>query len=152
MLEIAPAVSLSTLLCLAVIGAWGDIKSRTLPNWLVIITFLAGVGFTIWTAGLAALPSHLLHFAAALTIGIAFFAFKVWGAGDGKFYASVAVWLPIQEFFSLILAISIVGLFFTLAYFVRYRGKLFSKDNFSIPYGVAIGFGAVLACSRGVLW
>ena len=97
------------------------------------------------------MPDHLLHFAAALVIGIALFAFKVWGAGDGKFYAAVSVWFPLGEFFELILAISAVGLILVLVYALRRWGKIFAKDAPGIPYGVAIGFGPALAMAGGML-
>ena len=98
------------------------------------------------------MPDHLLHFAAALAIGIALFAFKVWGAGDGKFYAAVSVWFPIGDFLQLILAISAVGLILVVIYALRRWGKIFAKDAPGIPYGVAIGLGAALAMAGELLW
>lgn len=150
--DIPSLVSFAVLAILALVAAWWDMRTRTLPNWLVIVTFLAGAGFSMWVGELSDITWHLLHFLAALAIGIGFFALKVWGAGDGKFYAAVAVWFPVQEFLTLVLSISLVGLVCTIAYFFRFKGKLLSRENNSIPYGVAIGFGALLAYSRGIMW
>jgi prepilin peptidase CpaA len=140
------------LIGLATAASWTDFRSRTIPNWLIISTFVWGLGFAIWTNHWGDLLLHLLHFTAALTVGLALFGFKVWGGGDGKLYAAVAVWFEIQDFFLLVLAITTVGLALLLGYTVVHWGKLFAKSGRSIPFGVAIGLGAVLAFTRDILW
>lgn len=144
-MEITNIIALALLVACAGIGAWTDITQRRLSNWLCLATFVAGLGMTAATAGPDALLSHLGHAGAALAIGLALFAAGVWGGGDGKFYAAVAAWFPIEGFFNLVFAISLLGFATLLVMAIKARGRLFRKDGVGVPYGVAIGSGAVLA-------
>ena len=135
----------------ALAGAWTDIRSRTIPNLLVLATALAGLAFPAIAGDWNAVLMHLAHFGVALLIGLGLFAAKFWGGGDGKFYAAVAAWFPIDDFFLLMFAISAVGLFLVLGVIARNGGKMFARGAASVPYGVAIGLGALLKLGWTVL-
>jgi len=139
---------LVALTCFALAASWTDIRSRLLPNWLVGLTFVSGLAFSFWFGGLENGLYHLAHALIALVIGFALYGIKVWGAGDGKFYAAVAVWSSWTDALILIMAITSVGLILAVIGIARNWGQLFSKQLSSIPYGVAIGFGAVLNHAR----
>ncbi len=135
---------------LAGFGAWTDIANRHLSNWLGLATLVAGLVFAAIGAAPAEFLSHLGHFAIALAIGLALFAAGVWGGGDGKFYAAVAAWFPINLFFNLIFAISMVGLAMLIVMLIKSRGRLLRKDTRGVPYGVAIGLGALVALGQQI--
>lgn len=135
---------------LAGFGAWTDITNRHLSNWLSLATLVAGLVFAAIGGTPSDFLSHLGHFAVALAIGLALFAGGVWGGGDGKFYAAVAAWFPISLFFNLIFAISMVGLAMLIVMLIKSRGRLFRKDTRGVPYGVAIGMGALVALGQQV--
>lgn len=135
---------------LAGFGAWTDITRRHLSNWLCLATLAAGLAFAAIGGTPSEFLSHLGHFALALGIGLALFAGGMWGGGDGKYYAAVAAWFPIGGFFNLILAISMVGLAMLFVMLVKARGRLFRKDAKGVPYGVAIGVGAVIALGQQI--
>ncbi|WP_273678009.1 A24 family peptidase [Erythrobacter fulvus] len=144
-------IPFALMACLAGVGAWTDITRRQLSNWLSLATLVAGLAVTAALGTPEVFLSHVGHFAVALGIGLALFAAGVWGGGDGKFYAAVASWFPIGAFFNLVVAISMVGLAMLIVMTVKSRGKLFRKDAVGVPYGVAIGLGALLVLGQG-LW
>ena len=141
-----PAAVLVALGVLVAISAWSDVRTRLLPNWLALLTAGIGLALAAYLApDLAAFGWHVAHAAIAFLIGIVLFSLGLWGGGDGKFYAAIAGWFALSEFFLLIFAISAVGLVLVLAGAVRRKGKLFRKNGTSVPYGVAIGLGGWLA-------
>lgn len=145
------ALSISVLAALASLGAWTDIRSRNLSNWLVLATMVCGLSLALWHGGWETLLWHILHAAAGLVIGLTLFGFKFWGGGDGKFYAAVAAWFPLQEFFSLVFAISVVGLLLVLGMVAKNGWRRMAKSASTVPYGVAIGLGALLNLMRELL-
>ena len=151
-MEVPALVSVSVLGACALGGAWSDIRERKLPNLLVLATLVCGLTLATLSGGLSSLGSHLGHFAIALAIGFGLFGLKFWGGGDGKFYGAVAAWFPFAEFFQLVFAISLVGLVLVVAMIVRKRGKAFARQAASVPYGVAIGLGALVTLAQDVWW
>lgn len=134
--------------CLAGYGAWTDVTRRHLSNWLSLATLVAGLGIAGWVSTPTLFSLHLAHFAIALGIGLALFAAGVWGGGDGKFYAAVAAWFPLGDFFNLVLSISMVGLVMLVFIIAKSPGKPLLKSSKGVPYGVAIGIGALLALGQ----
>jgi len=143
-----PFVFLSIL---ALWGAWTDLRTRRISNLLVILTVIFGLLFPALEGNWDAVLMHLAHFSVALVIGLALFAAKFWGGGDGKLYAAIAAWFPIEQFFFLVFAISAVGLVLVLVIVARNGGRLMARSASSVPYGVAIGLGGIVNFSR-VLW
>lgn len=144
-------IGLGLLAGLAAYGSWTDIARRHLSNWLCLATLIGGLAFAAIGGDLSVFLSHLAHFGIALAIGVTLFATKIWGGGDGKFYAAVAAWLPLGSFFPLMLSISLVGLAMMTVLIIKARGRISRKDSKGVPYGVAIGWGGVLALGQIVL-
>jgi prepilin peptidase CpaA len=149
--DLTSGIAFALLACLAAYGAWTDVTRRHISNWLSLATLVAGLGFAAYVATPTLFLLHLAHFAVALAIGMGLFAVGAWGGGDGKFYAAVAAWFPLGAFFNLVLAISMVGFAMLVVMLVKSRRNLFRKDSKGVPYGVAIGMGAVLALGQK-LW
>ena len=128
-------------------GAFADIKSRRIPNWLSLATAVGGLIFAAIDGWSSALPWHAGSMLAALAIGMLLFGLKVWGGGDAKFFAASAAWFPLADFIQLIVGISLAGL--VLALFWLARGALKRDPESSgsklpaLPYGVAIAMGAI---------
>ena len=144
-------IGLVLLAGLALYGSWTDIKRRHLSNWLCLATLIGGLAFAAIGGDMSVFLSHLAHFGIALVIGVTLFATKIWGGGDGKFYAAVAAWLPLGSFFPLMLSISLVGLAMMAVLLIKARGRISRKDSKGVPYGVAIGWGAVITLGQLVL-
>jgi prepilin peptidase CpaA len=144
-------IGLGLLAGLAAYGSWTDITRRHLSNWLCLATLIGGLAFAAIGGDMSVFLSHLAHFGIALAIGVALFAAKIWGGGDGKFYGAIAAWLPLGSFFSLMLSISLVGLAVMAVLLIKARGRISRANSKGVPYGVAIGWGAVLTLGQLVL-
>jgi prepilin peptidase CpaA len=127
-----------------VVAAIGDIRSRTIPNWLTLGIALAAIPFWV----LADLP---LWPEVALRIGIALFVFAIFaaafaaglmGGGDVKLLAALTLWLPPGAVMLLIVIMSLAGGALTLAMLIRHKLAK-ASGQLEIPYGVAIAFGGL---------
>lgn len=148
---IPPAV----LALFALAAAWTDVRQRRIPNLLSLACALAGLAIALWLGGLAGLGWHAAHMAVALVIGMVLFAIKVVGGGDAKFYAGVAAFFPLQQGLLLGAAIGISGGVLLLFFIVwkRTAGRKVdmsgNRNMAKLPYGVAIGAGALLLALLG---
>ena len=78
------------------------------------------------------------------------FAMRWFGGGDAKLYAAIALWFDLSGGVVLIFSVGMAGLLLAVTYLAARRIGPFRSDpeerkNRRIPYGVAIGFGAVIA-------
>ena len=144
-------ISLIVLIGLCCTAAWLDATQRRLPNWLCGLTAVFGLMIALVLDGPSAAGNHGLHMAAALIGGLALFSVRIIGGGDAKYYAGVASWFALSDAIKLLLYVSLSGLVLLIAWFVYRRAKgipIRSKTNTladSLPYGLAIGAGAVLS-------
>jgi prepilin peptidase CpaA len=95
-----------TLIVLAV-AIFTDLRSRRIPNWLVLPFMLAGVAVSGWLHGWHGIGQSL----GGLGLGTLFFGILFWmggmGMGDVKLCAAIGAWIgPAQ----LLLALVITGL------------------------------------------
>ncbi|MDP3676133.1 MAG: prepilin peptidase [Novosphingobium sp.] len=143
-----PIIATSLLALCAATGAWLDLASRRLPNWLCLLTAIAGLGASFAMAGAAALWSPAAHGLIALVAGMALFRFGWIGGGDAKFYAACACWFPLGSGLNLLGLVSLAGLAVVLLWF-GYRQatgarKREGEGRFGmVPYGVPVAIGAV---------
>ena len=153
------AVTLAFLAALSgvvVVAIWTDVRSRRIPNWLCGANAILGLCY----AGIASQgpdgPWHAagmaaLHVIVALVVTMGLFAVGAIGAGDAKFYASMAAWLPIQQGLGLLVSVALAGALLLLIFLAvrlpgRARRKGGAKTDFDkLPYGVAIGLGGLVA-------
>jgi len=142
---VSPSASLTLLAILAITGAIFDLLSRKIPNWLTLLTLLVGIAFLFTAGSWSEVWPHLAHFAIALAVSMALFAFGMWGGGDAKFYGALAIWFPLSDgpLLALCVAVSGVIVIVLLAIWTRFR----PRENWSkeVPYGVAIAVGALAA-------
>lgn len=137
-------VAVAVLLAALATAGWMDVAQRRVPNWLTAITLLAGLGFALVLGGGQQALWQLAHAIIALLAGMGLFALGWWGGGDGKFYAAVAAWFPLQAGFSLLLAISAAGLLLVIFWFAgrRILRRKADRNARALPYAVAISGGA----------
>src|SRR5215218_9424819 len=94
-LALAPLVS-AFFLGLLAIGVVTDVRSRRIPNLLVIV--LLGTGLTGALTGLSlahSLLDALLGALAGLAVWLPFWLLGLLGAGDVKYFAAAASWVGV---------------------------------------------------------
>lgn len=147
-LAIGTSVALAAQCCFA---AWLDFRYRKLPNVLCASVFCTGILSGLLVHDLAWVGMAALHSLLALVVGAALFAMRMIGAGDAKFYAAVAAWVPLTQGLVLLLYVSLAGLVLLLVWFPnRARIAAMAPDPSlaaefrKVPYGVAIAIGGCL--------
>jgi len=127
-----------------VAAAVGDMRTRTISNWLNGAIALGAVAF--WFAsGLDPWPDMAIRIAVAIAVFALFaaaFALGMMGGGDVKLLAALALWLPPGGVMFLLVAMSLAGGVLTIAMWARHKLKR-SSHTLEIPYGVAIAFGGL---------
>jgi prepilin peptidase CpaA len=163
-------------LLLACWMAWGDLQSRRIPNYLVLITALSGLGFQFGVQGWPGLAQGLLGLGVGFILMIPFYLKGGMGAGDVKALAALGAWLsPLATLF-LFIYMGLAGIPFML-FFLWRQGELKAKAQQlwaglvnrirppstpsltptppgaspakGIPYAVAMALGMALLCFRG---
>jgi prepilin peptidase CpaA len=152
-MDVLTIVAGAVLVAIAAAGIWFDIRYRRLPNWLCLIALVAGIGFDVALGGWGLVPGALLHALIALGVGIGLFALGAIGAGDAKFYATLAVWFRLGQALLLLGMVSLAGLALLIVWLPWQRRRRLravtppDKDDLfdKLPYGVAIALGAAAA-------
>lgn len=130
-----------------------DIRSRTIPNWLSLVTLLSGVAVQIWFGGWRGLGSALVGSAAGFAVFLAFYLLGGMGGGDVKLMAGFGALLGVSRlllaaFWTAIVGGVIAAVVLGLAW-LRNRSRQESADSVvrkqSIPYAPAIAVGVWLA-------
>lgn len=140
-------VALWCSIVLAALGALWDIRFRKLPNLLCLALALAALCFTITSGDLGLLTSSALHGLLAILVGMALFAPGWIGAGDAKFYAAVALAVPLGKAIAMLFWTSLAGLAILFVMWVASRTatvrqkKAKGDGPILVPYGVAIAIG-----------
>jgi prepilin peptidase CpaA len=130
------------LAAMLIVAAAGDLRTRTIPNWLNGAIALGAIPFWI-ASGMALWPDIAFQVAiAAAVFGLFTVAFCMgaMGGGDVKMVAAIALWLPLGAVMKLLVIMSLAGGVLTIAMLVR-RRMAKSRAQLEIPYGVAIAFG-----------
>lgn len=117
----------------------GDLRARTIPNWLNAAIALLAIPFWLFS-GLSWWPDVAMQVATATALFGLFallFYFGAMGGGDVKLIAALALWLPPLATLKLIVLMSLAGGALTILMLARHR--LARRDTpLEIPYGVAI--------------
>jgi prepilin peptidase CpaA len=158
----AAGVVFSAILVAAAIG---DLRTRRIPNKLVAVLALLGIAYSVARApllpGLSTAGGGLL---AGLACWIPFYALGWLGAGDVKLYAAAGAWVGAGRAVEGALIGALFGALLSLVWMIRSQGMreaaqtlgmaaatpgMLSHSNESkrstLPYGVAIAFGALWA-------
>jgi len=105
-------------LLLALWMAWGDIRSRRIPNYLTFGTALAGLGFQLGYQGWSGLFQGLEGMGLGLALLILFYVKGGMGAGDVKALAAMGAWLGPSRTLMLFIYMGLCGGVLILGYLV----------------------------------
>jgi prepilin peptidase CpaA len=159
-----------TLFAIIIVAAFFDIKERRIPNWVILFGLIGGIVLSALQGS-----THLIFSIAGFCLGIIAllipFAFSWMGAGDVKLFATVGAllgytWLPRVFFYSCLGAGMLALLALALGQARQMSFKHFWTDckfmfltmriglpkqttlesgAYSVPWGVAIGAGTIMA-------
>ncbi len=130
------------LAAMLIVAAVGDLRTRTIPNWLNGAIALGAIPFW-FLSGISFWPEAAIQIAVAAAVFGLFavaFHFGAMGGGDVKMVAAVSLWLPAGAVLKLLVIMSLAGGVLTIAMMIRQRLAK-SGNQLEIPYGVAIAFG-----------
>lgn len=145
-----------------------DIRSRRIPNPIVLALGVGGLVFSVVTTALwAGLTNGLSGFATGLGIWLPFWLLGMIGAGDVKLFAAAGAWLGPWGAVQGALVAALLGGVLTLCWLVWEKGmahtarglllwwasrsatgarspRLVADPRHSVPYGVALALGVTL--------
>ena len=131
---------------LLVIASVSDIRYRLIPNWSVLALLALFIPW-IFVGPDVSVVLSLARFATFFAAGVALYAFGIWGAGDSKLMAAVALFISWDQLQLFLFATALCGGILALAIIVIRRWWAIER---TVPYGVAIAAGAVLAVFNGM--
>jgi len=143
-MELIPVLFALFATLLLIVAAVGDLRSRTIPNWLTGAVALLAIGWW-WANGWALWPDVALRIGIALIVFLLFaiaFAMGAMGGGDVKLIAALALWLPLAPLAQMLLIMALAGGALTLVMIAR-RRWLRAEGSSEVPYGVAIAAGGL---------
>jgi prepilin peptidase CpaA len=132
-------ILVAVLAVLLLVAAIGDLRSRTIPNWLTGAVALLAIGWW-WANGWALWPDIAIQIAIALLLLLLFgalFAFGAMGGGDVKLIVALALWLPPSVVPEMLMVMALAGGVLTIAMLIWHRWRK-AEGRPEIPYGVAI--------------
>jgi prepilin peptidase CpaA len=135
-------ILVAILAAMLIVAVVGDLRTRTIPNWLNGAIALAAIPYWI-VSDLSLWPEIALQIAVASAVFALFaiaFRFGAMGGGDVKMVAALALWLPVGAVLKLLVIMSLAGGVLTAVMLARHRLAK-SGTKLEIPYGVAIAFG-----------
>jgi prepilin peptidase CpaA len=101
-----------------------DVRSRCIPNYLVIATAGLGIAYAVGHAGwLPGMRSALMGIGLGLVIWLPCYAMRLMGAGDVKFFAAASSWLgPLLVFHAALLS-ALFGGVLAVGWMIRSRAR-----------------------------
>lgn len=134
-------VLVAILAAMLVVAATGDLRTRTIPNWLNLSIALLAIPFWI-VSRLPLWPDVAVQVAVAAAVFALFavaFSLGAMGGGDVKLIAAIALWLPPLAVLELLMVMALAGGAITVAMLIRHKIAK-AEQAPEIPYGVAIAF------------
>ena len=143
---------LGALALLLLAAAWGDIRTRTIPNGLNAVIALLAIPWW-WANGWPLWPDITLQIGiAAIMFGLFAIAFAMgaMGGGDVKLITALALWLKLVPLTQMLVVMALAGGLLTLFMLARHRW-LKAEGRPEIPYGVAIVAAGFCVVANDVL-
>jgi len=140
--------------------AWSDLKFMKIPNKAVLALTLVFLAIGLIVIPLADYPWRLLHLVVVLVIGFALNMAGAIGAGDAKFAAAMAPFLPLGDLrlFMVLFAAVLIAAFITHRLFrsvpaMRHRTPdWISWTSKKFPMGLALGGALAIYLGFGAIY
>lgn len=140
-MTLVPSIlSLPVFLGLVTAAAVTDVRSFRIPDGVPLALAVTLLALHAVTGDWSALPDAVAAGSLALAVGWGLQALGVWGGGDAKLVAAIALWTGMAQMPRFLLATALAG--GVLALWVLARGRLgIGTDRKDLPYGLAIAVG-----------
>jgi prepilin peptidase CpaA len=151
-MKLIPVLFATLAMLLLIVAAVGDLRSRTIPNWLTGTVALLAVGWW-WANGWSPWPDVALQIGLALIVFLLFagaFAIGAMGGGDVKLIGALALWLPLAPLARMLVVMALAGGALTIVMLARHRWQG-AEGRPEIPYGVAIAAGGLFVFANEFL-
>lgn len=126
-----PTLTILVLVCIT------DLRSRRIPNWIVLPFLAAGLLTSAWLHGRPGIAQSLAGVALAFALCGVFFWLGGLGAGDVKLCAAIGAWIGPHQLFIAQVATGIVGGIWVLIW-ALYAG--FLAELFTATTDIAFGW------------
>ena len=175
-----PPVLQIVLMAVAVIAGFVDLRSRRIPNWLVLPSLLLGLGLNTFLYEWAGLRHAALGMGLALLIYLPLYILRGMGAGDVKLMAAIgaivgpANWLGIfvitAVFGGIVALLRLVGkgrlsktlgnVIYILQELTHFRAPFRGNAELDVrsdkavrmPHGTVIGLGCMAFLGAAAIW
>lgn len=99
------------LLIILAVAAWTDLKEERIPNYLIVIGFLAGIFYRL-SQGTGMLSEGLLGGIVPLFLFVPLFLIRAMGAGDIKLMSVMGIFLGVRSvLYAIVVAICFAAVF-----------------------------------------
>lgn len=124
-MDLPQVLSVVFLIAFTLTAAVLDLRTRRLPNWLTVPTFLIALVFHGVTAGLAGLGAALAGFAVGFSILLVLWLIGGGGGGDVKLMGALGAWLG----WKMTLAVFFLSVLFSVAGSILMMTFLSTRDG-----------------------
>lgn len=148
-MEQLSSVAVLTLGVIAMVAGYKDIRTRTIPNWLPLLTVAAGLLLQFLRQGPSGLAQSLGAGSIGFALMISIYCLRVVGGGDVKLFAAFCFWFEPIDVLGVARWIGLCGGALALLWALLTALKARPRGE-GLPYGVAIGCGAFGAYLSGL--
>ncbi|CAA0113344.1 Uncharacterised protein [BD1-7 clade bacterium] len=129
------------IVAVAINTAITDYKHRKITNTTIVIVFFVALisffsGQSEWHSAVLLLP--------ALAVYCLLYTFKIFGAGDLKYFFVMALYFGEEQFFNFLISVLLLGGVWAIVYTVIERYSQVQQALPGMPYGVAISAATLL--------
>jgi len=143
--DLTASLTAAAFITLMIAAAVSDARTLRIPNAIPLAAIL--VFALAFVAGdFRPLLPHLISFGLAATVGGALFLTGVWGGGDAKLLASIAVFLRPGDLSTLALSTALAGGVVAIFAVLERKVRARAEAPALIPYGIAIAAGGLNWC------
>ncbi len=163
-MAIIELLNLVTVAAFAGVLVWAavqDFLSLRISNWTTLAVLALYPVYLLSAAQMVALPMALAIGGLVFLVGFVLFHFKIFGGGDVKLFAAVALWAGAPLVVNFLLTVAVVGAVMAIllmsplrlllpymAVATRIKADMAHLMQLQIPYGVPIAAGGLFVATR----
>lgn len=115
-----------------------DYQRSRIPNGMMILIFLYGIGYRYWDAGGSGLTAYLFNFVFVLLLLYPLFKIGALGAGDVKLYSVTVGYLSKQDLFCFLMISLLFAAIFSIFKLIK-EGSARERFGYLCSYLAQIG-------------